>query len=72
MYIRNHYELSDENKVPSLIHEYKEMVLKEVLEDDEYVDEEKRGFYEFIHFMSWDDDISSYISKEIWKKVREE
>ncbi len=73
MYIRNHYELSDENRVPHLIQEFKIMWVEEFVGRSNQKDEETRDFYEFLfRGMPIDDEMSSYIVKMIWKKVREE
>ncbi|MEW4370722.1 DUF6794 domain-containing protein [Paenibacillus kandeliae] len=71
MYIRNHYELSDESKVPKLIYEFRTMWVEDHVERSDEKDEETRSFYTFLfRGMPLDDEISAYIIKEIWGRMK--
>ncbi|RCX21476.1 hypothetical protein DFP94_102229 [Fontibacillus phaseoli] len=70
MHIRNNYELSDVNKVPNLIKEYRQLNNIAIINYDE-IDEELRGFYEFIDGMSVNEDgLSYFIINLIWRRIK--
>ncbi|WP_128101552.1 hypothetical protein [Paenibacillus sp. DCT19] len=70
MYIRNHYELFDLNKVPHLIQEYK--ILNQIPLNYDGVAEEEREFHEFIDNMNVSEDaISNFIVNLLWQELKD-
>lgn len=73
MYIRNHYELSDQSRVPNLLLEFKISWIKDEVERSGCNYKDALDSYEFWYpILTLDDEISDHITKKIWKKVRAE